>query len=150
MQKVTVRFGGLVAVSEVDFHVHPGELVGNAGSLGVGRPLPAEGGPQRLRLKREQAVTLQVAVCAVVAGDLKQVLGSLERTSGPLAAARVRTYTLTLEIEADERLTSRLMVGLVPVSVSTTEALEMEKVGTTGAATSLSTMVAVAVAAVRL
>ncbi len=37
MQKVTVRFGGLVAVSEVDFHVHPGELVGLIGPNGAGK-----------------------------------------------------------------------------------------------------------------
>jgi branched-chain amino acid transport system ATP-binding protein len=37
MQKVTVRFGGLVAVSEVDFHVHSGELVGLIGPNGAGK-----------------------------------------------------------------------------------------------------------------
>jgi len=37
MEKVTVRFGGLVAVSEVDFHVAPGELVGLIGPNGAGK-----------------------------------------------------------------------------------------------------------------
>jgi branched-chain amino acid transport system ATP-binding protein len=37
MQKVTVRFGGLVAVNAVDFHVHPGELVGLIGPNGAGK-----------------------------------------------------------------------------------------------------------------
>jgi branched-chain amino acid transport system ATP-binding protein len=37
MNKVTVRFGGLVAVSEVDFHVAPGELVGLIGPNGAGK-----------------------------------------------------------------------------------------------------------------
>jgi branched-chain amino acid transport system ATP-binding protein len=37
MQKVTVRFGGLVAVNEVDFHVQPGELVGLIGPNGAGK-----------------------------------------------------------------------------------------------------------------
>ena len=37
MRKVTVRFGGLVAVNAVDFHVHPGELVGLIGPNGAGK-----------------------------------------------------------------------------------------------------------------
>jgi branched-chain amino acid transport system ATP-binding protein len=37
MDKVTVRFGGLVAVSEVDFRVGPGELVGLIGPNGAGK-----------------------------------------------------------------------------------------------------------------
>jgi branched-chain amino acid transport system ATP-binding protein len=37
MDKVTVRFGGLVAVSEVDFHVDAGELVGLIGPNGAGK-----------------------------------------------------------------------------------------------------------------
>ncbi|RFC42172.1 MAG: branched-chain amino acid transport system ATP-binding protein [Verrucomicrobia bacterium] len=37
LEKVTVRFGGLVAVSEVDFHVAEGELVGLIGPNGAGK-----------------------------------------------------------------------------------------------------------------
>lgn len=37
LEKVTVRFGGLVAVSEVDFHVGEGELVGLIGPNGAGK-----------------------------------------------------------------------------------------------------------------
>lgn len=37
LEKVTVRFGGLVAVSEVDFHVSDGELVGLIGPNGAGK-----------------------------------------------------------------------------------------------------------------
>jgi branched-chain amino acid transport system ATP-binding protein len=37
MDRVTVRFGGLVAVSEVDFHVDAGELVGLIGPNGAGK-----------------------------------------------------------------------------------------------------------------
>ena len=37
VEKVTVRFGGLVAVSEVDFHVNEGELVGLIGPNGAGK-----------------------------------------------------------------------------------------------------------------
>jgi len=37
LEKVTVRFGGLVAVSEVDFHVNEGELVGLIGPNGAGK-----------------------------------------------------------------------------------------------------------------
>jgi branched-chain amino acid transport system ATP-binding protein len=37
MRNVTVRFGGLVAVNAVDFHVHPGELVGLIGPNGAGK-----------------------------------------------------------------------------------------------------------------
>ena len=37
MEKVTVRFGGLVAVSEVDFQVASGELVGLIGPNGAGK-----------------------------------------------------------------------------------------------------------------
>ena len=37
LQSVTVRFGGLVAVSEVDFHVGEGELVGLIGPNGAGK-----------------------------------------------------------------------------------------------------------------
>ncbi len=37
LEKVTVRFGGLVAVSEVNFHVEAGELVGLIGPNGAGK-----------------------------------------------------------------------------------------------------------------
>ncbi len=37
LKAVTVRFGGLVAVSEVDFHVGEGELVGLIGPNGAGK-----------------------------------------------------------------------------------------------------------------
>jgi branched-chain amino acid transport system ATP-binding protein len=37
LEQVTVRFGGLVAVSEVDFHVDAGELVGLIGPNGAGK-----------------------------------------------------------------------------------------------------------------
>ncbi len=37
LEKVTVRFGGLVAVSEVDFYVAEGELVGLIGPNGAGK-----------------------------------------------------------------------------------------------------------------
>ena len=37
LEMVTVRFGGLVAVSEVDFHVADGELVGLIGPNGAGK-----------------------------------------------------------------------------------------------------------------
>ena len=37
MEKVTVRFGGLVAVNEVDFQVQTGELVGLIGPNGAGK-----------------------------------------------------------------------------------------------------------------
>lgn len=37
LSSVTVRFGGLVAVSEVDFHVNQGELVGLIGPNGAGK-----------------------------------------------------------------------------------------------------------------
>lgn len=37
LEKVTVRFGGLVAVSDVDFHVSEGELVGLIGPNGAGK-----------------------------------------------------------------------------------------------------------------
>ncbi len=36
-EKVTVRFGGLVAVSEVDFHVDKGEILGLIGPNGAGK-----------------------------------------------------------------------------------------------------------------
>ena len=37
LEKVTVRFGGLIAVSEVDFHVNEGELFGLIGPNGAGK-----------------------------------------------------------------------------------------------------------------
>ena len=37
LRNVTMRFGGLVAVSDLDFHIHAGELVGLIGPNGAGK-----------------------------------------------------------------------------------------------------------------